>query len=108
MDNRSRSIHAVATPVSFPVTVAGAAPVSHRLPSCDAGGFWAHPAYRTVWVVKEPPTAGGIGTSLTGNGRPREPRGRPEEEWEELRVYCGGGLSVRKRPGSGSRGELPT
>ncbi len=51
-------------PVSYPVTVAGAAPVSHRLP------FWTHAAspmaerrgrHRTVWSVKEVPHGGGHG-----------------------------------------------
>lgn len=107
MDNRSRSIHAVATPVSFPVTVAGAAPVSHRLPSCDAGGFWALPAYRTVWVVKEPPTVGDMETSLTETAGRGSPGPAERRRTRVSRAYCGG-LSVRKRPGSGSRGELPT
>jgi len=50
-------------PVSYPVTVAGAAPVSHRLPSKrpSSPDLRERERHRTVWSVKEVPHVGGLG-----------------------------------------------
>ena len=76
---------AVARPVSYPVTVAGAAPVSHRLPSSRrenlplrGGSGVTAPS----GLSKKPPTAGGLGelrsTAAARRRRLRPPKATPE------------------------------